>query len=126
MGAISTTNRLGNFTYILFSTMSLRNAMYSSGEAIRCQGAGLVQYRADLISTSCAYLSCTVLSVRRLEILGLSPGNHRLCQDYEYQSFLDCIEAERYLLPFGILRNPSGYYIFASHFFFWFLFFFPD
>lgn len=49
MGAISITNRLGNFNYVLFSTMGLRGAIYSSGEAIRCQDAGLVQYRANLI-----------------------------------------------------------------------------
>ena len=37
MGAISITNRLGNFNYVLFSTMGLRSAIYSSGGAPRCR-----------------------------------------------------------------------------------------
>ena len=77
--------------------MSLRSAIYrySSGEAIRCQGVGLVQYStctcADLISTSCAYPDYTT-PVQRPEILDIVPG---LPRQAFFRGDLGIVSAER-------------------------------
>ena len=90
IGAISTTNRLGNLTYVLLSTMGLRGAVCLSGEATECQDAELVQYRANLISISCGYPGYTCPASGNLRSFTRQSST---LSGLWYHSFLDCIEA---------------------------------